>query len=257
MMALVLPVRGKADDHYQAVFHEHDPKTGKYVDRPFDMPKECDKMEEWAESHFGTFDMASIRLYSGCQSFCEKFSLLKKGSKVAKYDFVSSYDFSSLPLNLIPAYELKCTGISSNSWDKFCETIEKKSQDICSPKKCSYPLSYAAFILRENPSSEYYWSIRTDYTAIERESCRLRDGEFTGTLAIVDGRVRCRPTLEEQDDTIRLSLSWVEFRDMNYDDYMDAVVKVVEHVDGSAPDLYAIFILTRLGEDKEMRILSP
>ncbi len=257
LMELITPAQ--TDDHRQALFYEKDPKTGEYLDRPFELPEECDKMEEWVQHHIDTFDMRSIREYSYSGAFCNMHALLVKGSKTAKNDYVSRYDFNSLPLDLIPAHAIKCTtGIVSREWIDFCDKIQERSQEICVPNQCRYPLTYATFILGEGVSPDFSWSIRTDYTAIDQDTCRMRQGEFTGKLVIVNNRVTCRPRSPEEaefDEIGGLYLDRVEFRDMNHDGYMDAVIKISETVHGSAPSREAIFVLTRFGDNATLQIM--
>ncbi|MBN4045972.1 hypothetical protein JYT94_00685 [bacterium AH-315-P11] len=225
----------------------------KWVETKFTLPKDCKAMEQFADIHFGSFDMTRIRRYSSFRAYCSKAHLLASGKKEVLHDYISNYDFSTLSLALVPS-DVLCTGVTSNSWFDFCEKVKSHSQEICHPKPCSYPLSYVEFILGENENSLWYWFIDTEYSDFD-EDCRFHNNAFTGDIIIKEDRVYCGLSQDEYKNK-NLSVDLVGFRDMNQDGYMDAIIKITLAVEGSAPDKTDIFILTRLSEKGKVELIT-
>ena len=243
-----------ADKGYDVMLGYNSDNGEQWIEKTFHLPAECQAMKRFGDAHFGSFDMTRIRHYSSAITYCHNAKLLSAGAIGADNDFVTDYDFSSLPLTMISG-DVHCKGGSSNNWDQFCKQVEKKSQKVCHPNPCSYPLSYAEFILRESNDIPWIWFIETNHTKFDKSSCRLQEFAFSGELIVNENTVYCKRSSDEERNK-HISVTVLGFRDMNRDGYMDAVLKVRQTVNGSAPDSSTVFFLTRFNNNDRMQILD-
>ncbi len=165
---------------------------------------------------------------------------LQQGATTAPVDFVSSMDFTNLPLTRIPA-TIRCRGVSSREWSEFCDRIANRDSSVCSGASTMPPLNYATFL--EGPYQDGFRLDCRAYT-VDEESCRLQSGTFSGSIEASRDRITCT---HEPDGTV-VQLYNVSFRDMNHDGIMDAVLSIVEKSGGSAPSPRDHFNLTKRSE---------
>lgn len=141
-----------------------------------------------------------------------------------QHDFVSDYDFDKALVEDLP-WEISKTIVGSNDafrydefvgqyhpdwnyvqyqlgWFRYGELVSKSNLTIC---------------LADNPAS-----IIPQYSSIDSETCRLKDGQLWYDLYCSNGVVRVD---HDGYAMLNLGVEPLEYRDFNQDGYMDVLVR--------------------------------
>lgn len=198
------------------------------------LPKECEQLDALMDRWGGWQDGAGLSKSFAYAAFCSRMELLSGGARAAKFDFVSEIDFTQMPLALIP-YEIDCRGVSSNEFFEYCDNPEVRLGSLCGEGKPVPPLNYVTFSLG--------WSGQCAPNQSVEQHCQLVDGYFRGKFVVANGKIDCIRDEQEEEDGIKVYD--VQFRDMNNDGFMDAIVSVAQVGSFSAPSGRLSFILTK------------
>ena len=198
------------------------------------LPEECEQLDALMDRWGGWQDGAGLSKSFAYAAFCSRMELLSGGARAAKFDFVSEIDFTQMPLALIP-YEIDCRGVSSNEFFEYCDNPEVRLGSLCGEGKPVPPLNYVTFSLG--------WSGQCAPNQSVEQHCQLVDGYFRGKFVVANGKIDCIRDEQEEEDGIKVYD--VQFRDMNNDGFMDAIVSVAQVGSFSAPSGRLSFILTK------------
>ena len=152
---------------------------------------------------------------------------MKNGNRVPAHDFVSQYDFSNAALEDLP-WELHQLKVTGNEYDEYCESVRKQHPDW----------NYLEFNF-PNPEPRRY-------ERVDRETCRLTEGLFTGELFVSNGTV----SAVSGDFNAGFKICDMGFTDVNHDGFMDAVLLLAQQGCGSAR-VSGVYVLTRKQQNGE------
>lgn len=146
---------------------------------------------------------------------------MKKGDRAPAHDLVSQYNFTNASLEDLPwKLHLLCV-FSDEYWD-YCESVRKQHPDW----------NYLEFNF-PNPEPRRY-------ERVDKTTCRLTDGAFTGELIVSNGTIFA----ESGDFNSGFKIYDIGFTDVNRDGFMDAVLLLSQEGYGSAR-VSGVYVLTR------------
>ena len=146
---------------------------------------------------------------------------LRKGDRSPANDFVSQYDFANAALEDLP-WELHQLTVAGDEYFDYCDYVKKQHPDW----------NYLEFNFPDREPRRY--------EKVEKATCRLTDGAFTGELIVSNGTV----SATSGDFDRGLKICDIGFTDVNRDGFMDAVLLLVQEWYGSAR-VSGVYVLTR------------
>ena len=245
------PVKGLPMEVISHVSSLNEARTEYWVEVEFDLPKDCSLMGQAIDQWGLAFDGIQLGIWSGFNAFCNRMNYLNNGARSADSDYVSNIDFSAMSLELVP-FAIECAGVSSTSFFEFCDGLSKRDKGMCASDDPLPPLNYITF----NPIRE---SWRGDNVGLDcavypinQNTCNMTEGQFLGTIEVRNRRIDC--LRDSNAEGIRLYD--VQFRDMNRDGFMDAVLSVIQVFYASGPAGRETFVLTKKGPKESLISLS-
>jgi hypothetical protein len=146
---------------------------------------------------------------------------MKKGDRSPAHNFASQYNFATAALEDLPwNLHLLCV-FSDEYWD-YCESIRKQHPDW----------NYLEFNFPDPEPRRY--------ERVDKTTCRLTDGAFTGELIVSNGTIFA----ESGDFNSGFKIYDIGFTDVNHDGFMDAVLLLMQQGYGSSR-VSGVFVLTR------------
>lgn len=208
----------------------------------FRLPADCTALAE-AVGRYGSDESEAFRTqYGRAQDFCNRARVFTLGAPTAGRDFVSRYNFTALPLDVVP-YEVRCQGTASAETMDLCARIRARDNSACTAGTLPAQVSAARFIVQVDPATKRA-TLDCRPLRVDPVSCRLTRAQFAGTLTARSGQIRCSPLASAGGGA--LELQDVSFRDINRDGLMDALLSVSEVGTGSTgPGSWFTFALTR------------
>lgn len=213
-----------------------------------DLPDECARFgdhEVFLNEH--VIESSSISVFVAARRYCDRAAQLSRGTPGAEFDYVSAIDFGSLSLDEIPSV-LHCSGIVSDTYWEFCETVRRRDPEVCLDGAFDGRLSWVRF--HRVVDNENRTRLDCRPVQVDPATCRLTAGAFVGEIVVDDGadgrRATCR--YDPGKGHFGIAIEDVRLRDVNADGYLDAVVAVSEaDAGGALPSARSEFVLTRRG----------
>ena len=204
----------------------------------YSIPQSCGDLARQrgdVETVYGS--MVEIRDLVATFSICSRYLLMMQASLNPKWDYVSSLDYLNMPIYKLP-YEFSCLGIMNAEGDE----------------KCNAATEHQLFAFTD------YFGNRAKKVSYS-ENCRLVGGEFAISASALElptappeGNVSC--VLAGVDEIgYGFLLTSVSFADINKDNYMDAIVSVVE-LGPHSGTFSRTFILTRFHSGDWFKIIK-
>ena len=204
----------------------------------YSIPQSCGDLTKKrgdVETVYGS--MMEIRDLVATYSICSRYLLMMQANLKPRWDYVSELDYLNMPLSEIP-YEFSCLGVMNAEGEEKC-----------------------------NAATEHQLYVFTDYFGNKTkemsyvENCRLNGGSISISASALDsltgppgGNFSCALAGEDEIG-YGFQLTSVSFADINRDNYMDAIVSVVEIGPHSGTGS-GTFILTRFHSDDWFKILK-
>ncbi len=168
----------------------------------------------------------------GQEAQTEFTDLLKNGNRAPAHDFVSRYDFANAALEDLP-WELHQLKVTGNEYDEYCESVRKQNPGW----------NYLEFNFPDPEARRF--------ERVDRATCRLTDGIFTGELLVSNGTV----SAVSGDFNAGFKICDIGFTDVNHDGVMDAVLLLAQQGCGSAR-VSGVYVLTRKQPDGEFAMVG-
>ncbi len=146
---------------------------------------------------------------------------MKKVDRASAHDFVSQYNFTNAALEDLP-WELHQLTVAGDEYFNYCDYVQKQHPNW----------NYLEFNFPDPEPRRY--------ERVDKTTCRLTDGIFTGELIVSNRMV----SAASGDFNSGFKICDIGFTDVNRDGFMDAVLLLSQEGYGSAK-VSGVYVLTR------------
>ena len=221
--------------------------------RTFILPAGCQTLRETTAVFGPPLEESNAASWTveGAAYTCERASLLQRGRPTARRDYISRVKFGSLRLEDLP-YSVHCFEPLTQDWIDLCERVHLQDAAACMTGTLPTSVSAARFAAKFDAALGKL-QLDCQVQRVDDKSCRLRDGEFRGSVDVEAHVVRCA----WDEEASGFSLGRIAFRDLDSDGIMDVLLVFQGVGGGSAPGGFLHLALTKRSVNSSLELLKP